>query len=142
MQTGGERFCAIRDTPRRHLPALIFAVSLAIPPMSWAQDDPAIEACHNQQSTLDIVNCLDKLTAQSDKRLNAAYQKGLKSVDASAVPMLRAAERAWLEYRKQRCSYLSAGPGTIGQVIGSDCFLRMTRARAAELEQDSKGLGE
>jgi uncharacterized protein YecT (DUF1311 family) len=124
------------------LAAPVCAVSILVSTASWAQDDKAITACHNQLSTLDIVDCLDKLTAQWDKRLNAVYQKALKSVDPSGVPALRAAERAWLEYRKQRCSYLSAGPGTIGQVVGSDCFLRMTRARAEELEQDSKGLGD
>jgi uncharacterized protein YecT (DUF1311 family) len=124
------------------LAAPVCAASILVSTASRAQDDKAIAACHNQQSTLAIVDCLDKLTAQWDKRLNAVYQKALKSVDPSGVPALRAAERAWLEYRKQRCSYLSAGPGTIGQVVGSDCFLRMTRARADELEQDSKGLGD
>ncbi len=122
---------------------LVSTLSSFVSTVSWAEDnkDIAIAACHQQQSTLDIVACLGKLTAQWDKRLNAAYQTALKSVDPSGVPALRAAERAWLDYRKQRCSYLGAGPGTIGQVVGSDCFLRMTRARAGELEQDSKGLG-
>lgn len=130
----------MKNAGQRGFPAPIFVMGILISTASWAQDEKAIEACHNLQSTVDIVGCLDKLTAQWDRRLNAGYQKALKSVDPSGVPALRAAERAWLEYRKQRCSYLSAGPGTIGQVVGSDCFLRMTRARAVELEQDSKGL--
>jgi uncharacterized protein YecT (DUF1311 family) len=108
---------------------------------SLAQDDKAVEACHSKESTVDIVDCLSKLAAVADKHLNIAYQKTLKSVDPSGVTSLRAAERAWLEYRKQRCYYLSAGPGTIGQVVGSDCLLRMTMQRADELDSDSKGLG-
>jgi uncharacterized protein YecT (DUF1311 family) len=132
----------MKNARQRTLPATVFTVGIVISTGSWAQDDKAITACHDRQSTMDIVGCLDRLTAQWDKRLNAAYQTALKSVDPAGVPALRAAERAWLEYRKQRCSYLSAGPGTIGQVVGSDCFLRMTRARAEELAQDSKGLGD
>jgi uncharacterized protein YecT (DUF1311 family) len=108
---------------------------------AWAQDDKAIEACHNLPSTPAIVDCLDKANAQWDKRLNAAYQRALKSVDPAGAPALRAAERVWLQYREQRCSYLSAGPGTIVRVIGADCFVRMTKARAVELEEDAKGLG-
>lgn len=132
----------MKNAWQRGLAAAFCAISILISTASWAQDDKVSVAYHEQQSTTDIVGCLEKLTAQWDKRLNAAYQKALKSVDPSGIPALRGAERAWLEYRKQRCSYLSAGPGTIGQVLGSDCFLRMTKARAEELEQDSKGLGD
>jgi uncharacterized protein YecT (DUF1311 family) len=127
---------------RRALAATVCAASVLISAAAWSQADQAITACRNQQSTMDIVDCLDKLTRQWDKRLNAAYQTALRSVDPSGIPALRAAERAWLEYRKQRCLYLSAGSGTIGQVIASDCFLRMTRAQAEQLHQDSKGLGD
>ena len=85
--------------------------------------------------------CFDKLMKQWDGRLNVAYQKTLKTVDPSGMPQLRAAERAWLDYRKNRCGYLAAGPGTIGAVVGGDCMVRMTKARALELEEDSKGVG-
>lgn len=114
----------------------------AAPAWAWAQTDAAIDACHGKQSTVEIVDCLGKLSAQADAHLNTAFQKTLKSLDASGVPALRAAERAWLDYRKQRCTYLTAGLGTLGQVVGADCMLTMTRARAAELDTDSKGQGE
>lgn len=143
MQSGKDaRYQTTKNARQRSLAALSCTLSMLVSTASRAQDDKAIAACHNEQSTSDIVDCLDKLTAQWDRRLNAAYQTALKSVDPAGIPALRAAERAWLEYRKQRCSYLSAGPGTIGQVVGSDCFLEMTRTRAQELEQDSKGLGD
>jgi uncharacterized protein YecT (DUF1311 family) len=130
----------MKNHRQRRLLVAVYAICIATS-AAWAQDDKAIEGCHNLQSTPDIVDCLDKVNAQWDKRLNTAYQKALKSVDPAGVPALRAAERAWLEYRKQRCSYLSAGPGTIGRVIGADCFVMMTKARAMELEEDGKGLG-
>jgi uncharacterized protein YecT (DUF1311 family) len=130
----------MRNFRRRGWLGAVYSICI-VSSAAWAQDDNAIEACHNLPSTPDIVECLDKVNAQWDKRLNAAYQRALKSVDPAGVPALRAAERAWVEYRKQRCSYLSSGPGTIVRVIGADCFVRMTKARAVELEEDAKGLG-
>jgi uncharacterized protein YecT (DUF1311 family) len=131
----------MKNFRQRSLLGTVLAVCIVTSVASWAQDDGAIEVCHNLQSTVDIVDCLSKVNTQWDKRLNTAYQKALKSVDPAGVPALRAAERAWLEYRKQRCSYLSEVPGTIGRVIGADCFVGMTRTRALELEEDAKGLG-
>ena len=98
------------------------------------------DRCHNQGSTVAIVDCLDKQYHEQDRRLNATYQKALKAVDPAGVPALRAAERAWLEYRKQRCTYVAAGEGTITQILGADCMMSMTKARADELEGDSQGL--
>ncbi len=126
------------------LPLLLFlALALALPVGASAQSagDAAIDACHEKESTSDIVDCLDRLTAQWDKQLNASYQLALKSADPAGVTPLRAAERAWLEYRKQRCYYRGAGEGTIMRVLAADCFVRMTKARAEELAEDAKGLG-
>jgi uncharacterized protein YecT (DUF1311 family) len=120
---------------------------LMLPGPAWAQgaaqqDDPETAACHGRASTLDIVDCLGRLSARWDARLNAAYQAAVRAAGGGAEPSLRAAERAWLEYRRQRCAYVSAVPGTIAQVIGADCMLRMTKARAEELAADLRGLGE
>ncbi len=120
---------------------LVVAVASMNTTASHAQTPAAFDRCHNQNSTAEIVDCLGKLTQEADRRLNAAYQKALKSEEPSGVPALRAAERAWLEYRKQRCFYLTAGEGTIMQVVGADCMATMTKARADELEGDSRGLG-
>ncbi len=127
--------------PSRLGQAAMLLSGLLLSGAAWAQDDPAIDACHNQVSTTEIVGCLDALTATWDKQLNAAYQAALKKADPDATTPLRASERAWLEFRKQRCYYLGAGPGTIGRVVASDCFMRMTKARAEELKNDARGLG-
>ena len=130
-------FSPLRDLA---VASAVLIMLLAFGPPARAQDERAIEACHNRTSTPDIVDCLDSLTAQWDKRLNAAYQVALKHADPDGIAPLRAAERAWLEFRKQRCYYLGAGPGTIGRVVASDCFLRMTKDRAEQLAEDAKGL--
>jgi uncharacterized protein YecT (DUF1311 family) len=105
--------------------------------------DKAIEACHGKESTVEIVDCLSKLNDAWDKRLNEAYQAALKRADPAAVVPLRASERTWLEYRKQRCLYVyvNAGEGTIKQVLAADCFLRMLKARTDELTADAAGPG-
>ena len=126
----------------RFLSTATLASSLLLSSAVLAQDDAAIDGCHNKESTADIVGCLNRLTAQWDKQLNAAYQTAIKRAEPEGVGPLRASERAWLEFRKQRCSYVAAVPGTIASVLGSDCFLRMTKARAEELVEDAKGLGD
>ena len=118
---------------------VLLGIVLARP--AWGQADKEREACHARDSTVDIEDCLATLTAQWDRKLNAAYQAAMKGADPSATTPLRAAERAWLEYRKQRCYYLGAGPGTIGRVVAADCFYEMTRSRAKELATDAQGLG-
>lgn len=106
------------------------------------QDDPQTAARHGGAATLDIVDCLGRLSAGWDARLNGAYQAAVRAGDGGAEPPLRAAERAWLEYRWQRCAYVSAVPGTIAQVTAADCLVHMTKARAERLAADLRGLGE
>jgi uncharacterized protein YecT (DUF1311 family) len=105
-----------------------------------AQEQSSIDRCRQMRSTLEIVDCLGRVGQEADKHLNAAYQKALKGIEPEGVPALRAAERAWLEYRKQRCAYVSAGEGTIRQVLAADCMAVMTKARADELDSDAQGL--
>jgi uncharacterized protein YecT (DUF1311 family) len=128
----------------RLAPPLALVASVLLGRAAGAQDqaDTMIDACHGKESTMDIVDCLGKLAGQWDRRLNAAYQAALKKADPAAVAPLRASERAWLEYRKQRCDYIyaNAGGGTITQVLGADCNLRMVKARTDELTSDAAGL--
>lgn len=88
---------------------------------------------------MDIVDCLNRQTEVWDKRLNAAYRATMSMAEPSAATALRAAERGWLEYRKQRCAYLSSGNGSISRVNWASCMFEMTRARTNELLQDVKG---
>lgn len=131
-----------RPPPAAHRLALVAGLAAwLLPGMAWAQDAAAAEACRGF-STVDMVECANKETAQWDKRLNTAYQAAMKAAGGGAAGPLRAAERAWIEYRKQRCTYLSATPGTISRVIAAGCMTEMTRARAMELETDAKSLGQ
>ncbi|MGI4977489.1 MAG: lysozyme inhibitor LprI family protein [Janthinobacterium lividum] len=118
---------------------LLAGVVLALP--AWGQVDRDAGACASRESTVDIEDCYAALTARWDRALNAAYGAAMKAADPSGTGPLRAAERAWIEFRKQECLYRGAGPGTIGRVVAANCFYAMTRARAEQLVEDAKGLG-
>lgn len=122
---------------RSLLVALLLSVWL--PVMGRAADDPAETACHQKESTVDISDCLQKLTGQWDKRLNKAYQAALKASENDARKSgLLQAERAWLAFRKANCGWYDAQEGTIREIYAAGCMLNMTRARAVELEDALK----
>ena len=81
-----------------------------------------------------MVECLNVKTAEWDKRLNAAYAKALKAAETKQRETLRGAQRLWVQYRDANCLYYSLGDGSIARVEAADCALRMTKARALELE--------
>ncbi len=112
------------------------ALSLTARAAFAAPGDDELERCHARDSTMEIVDCLEGFTKQWDGKLNAAYRQALAQADADAGqgPQLRAAERAWLQFRQQNCAYYASVSGTIRQVLGADCMARMTRDRALELQ--------
>lgn len=85
-----------------------------------------------------MVECLNAKTAEWDKRLNAAYAKALKEAEPKQREPLRAAQRLWVQYRDANCLYYSLGEGSIAKVAAADCMLRMTKARAKELETEDR----
>jgi uncharacterized protein YecT (DUF1311 family) len=121
-------------------PALLaLLLSAGLPIAGLAAEDPAETACHQRESTIDISDCLQRLTAQWDKRLNAAYQATFKASENEAQKnALLRAERAWLAYRTANCGWYDAHEGTIREIYAADCMLDMTRARAVELEESLK----
>jgi uncharacterized protein YecT (DUF1311 family) len=89
----------------------------------------------DQQSTPEIVDCLNGKTAAWDKRLNAAYQKALSdAVSTKQREQLRAAQRLWVQYRDANCLYYDLGEGTIARIDAAECMRSMTETRAKELE--------
>jgi len=121
-------------------PGIIAALLwLALPAVAQAADDPAAEACHRKDTTVAIMDCLNGLTAQWDKRLNAAYQAALKASESQTrKEALIRAERAWLAFRTANCGWYDAQEGTIREIAGADCMLDTTKGRAAELEDALK----
>ncbi|HTT49011.1 MAG TPA: lysozyme inhibitor LprI family protein [Pseudolabrys sp.] len=106
-------------------------VGAAVSAFAGAQGEPDQDC---GASTPEMVECLNVKTAEWDKRLNAAYAKALKEVETKQRESLRAAQRLWVQYRDANCLYYSLGEGSIARVEAAGCMLRMTKARALELE--------
>ena len=85
-------------------------------------------------STYEMVECLKAKTAQWDKRLNAAYAKGLQLTNSARRQQLRQAQRAWIAFRDANCLYYGMGEGTIARIEAGDCMYSLTKTRALELE--------
>ena len=75
-------------------------------------------------------------TAIWDRRLNTAYQKRMNSLAARRRDWLRNAQRLWIQFRDANCAYFASGEGSIARIEASQCLLRLTAARAQELEAD------
>jgi uncharacterized protein YecT (DUF1311 family) len=113
------------------LAALAFALSSAL--AQDKDDSKPEESCDG--STMQMVECLTRLTATWDKRLNDAYQQALKdAVSNEQREQLRKAQRAWIAYRDANCLYYRMGEGTIAQLDAGECMHSMTESRAKELE--------
>jgi uncharacterized protein YecT (DUF1311 family) len=113
------------------LAALAFALSSAL--AQDKDDSKPEESCDG--STMQMVECLTRLTATWDKRLNDAYQQALKdAVSNEQREQLRKAQRAWIAYRDANCLYYRMGEGTIAQLDAGECMRSMTESRAKELE--------
>jgi len=115
---------------------------LACVAVQWAsplQAEPASQAapqedCGDRKSTADIVECLATQAAVWDRRLSAAYQKLLESLPVRRRDRLRNAQRLWIQFRDANCAYFASRSGTIARVEAGQCLLRLTTARAMELE--------
>lgn len=117
------------------LSMLLFVSVLALS-SARAQDKPdpkAEESCDG--STMQMVECLSRLTATWDKHLNAAYQQSLKdAVSNEQRDQLRKAQRAWIAYRDANCLFYRMGEGSIASLDAGECMRSMTESRAKELE--------
>ncbi len=93
------------------------------------------ENCEDRKSTADIVECLATQTAVWERRLNTAYQKLIDDLPVRRRDRLRSAQRIWLQFRDANCAYFASRAGTIARVDAGQCALRLTSARAIELEE-------
>ena len=90
-------------------------------------------------STVDIEQCVGRLTKGWDQRLNAAYQRLIEG-NRNAYKM-RIAQRLWVQFRNANCRYYGAGGGAIRRLAFAECMRSATAHRALELEDLLKGPG-
>ena len=100
------------------------------------------------QTTIGIAGCNQAETEAWDAHLNAEYQATMawaKAADAGEAvyfpeyairaDKLLAAQRAWIAFRDAECGleYAQWGSGSMRHIAGTDCRMRMTGERAAQL---------
>lgn len=108
--------------------------------------------CDDPQNQAEMNICAGISFQRADNDLNAAYRVAIEAARASdrqfrelrvtgdARPgyeaVLRAAQRAWLTYREQHCTwqgYNEARGGSMESMIYGGCMALITRARIEEL---------
>ncbi len=120
--------------------AVAAAVLVAFACPAWA-DDPGLSSeystCMDRSGgvTVKMIDCISAEMKRQDARLNKAYKELRAQLSPQRKNGLRDVQRLWIKYRDANCGF-HADPdgGSYARVMGNKCMLRMTAARAKELE--------
>jgi uncharacterized protein YecT (DUF1311 family) len=118
------------------LPTLVLLTLLAptaVPARGQTEEDPcAPEAQRSPQ----LMACAQREFRQASAELTRARADLNADLEPRSRVKLRAAERAWLRYRKTNCDTEASiyEGGTIQPLIELRCMTRVTRERAAEMK--------
>lgn len=88
-------------------------------------------------STAGMIECYGREWAVWDERLNRFYKDALKGAEPKMANALRATQRAWLQWREQKCK-LPAIENEGGSIVGplyNDCMMIATARQAIWLQQ-------
>lgn len=98
---------------------------------------PQHAACmrHSGDTTMGMIDCIAAETQRQDRRLNQAYKAAMALQSPERKKQLRAAQRAWIQFRDANCAfYFDPGGGSLARVSANDCVMTSTAQRAQELE--------
>jgi uncharacterized protein YecT (DUF1311 family) len=99
---------------------------------------PAVAAdCDDTTNQLALNQCADAEFHAADTALNAAYQQivGRLKDSPTALERLRAAQRAWVDFRDKECAFAAsaAEQGSIHPLIITSCRTDLTKQRTEQL---------
>ena len=118
------------------LASLAFAPALAAAPFA-----PSREDCGAQQNQTEMNACFGRDMNRADGALNAAYAKRIQGMrdDPDGVKLLRAAERAWVDFRERNCVFRAHGEegGSVYLTMVATCRIKMTEDRTKEIQADN-----
>jgi uncharacterized protein YecT (DUF1311 family) len=99
---------------------------------------PAKEDCGAITAQQEMNACFGRAFERADAQLNVVYATVLKgaSDDAKGIALLRAAQRAWVDFRNKNCDWQAHGEegGSVYPTEVATCEIRMTEARIRELQ--------
>lgn len=87
-------------------------------------------------STAGMIECQSREWAVWDEHLNSAYRKALKDSEPKLAEAVKATQRAWLQWREQKCK-LPAIENEGGSIVGplyTGCMMHTTARQAIWLE--------
>ena len=135
---------------------LIFSVLIFLPlnPKPVEQGSAQANPCDSAQTQTDMNQCSGEQYSKADARLNSLYTKltsllekdaatdrpkrktGGKEQRQTAIQKLRAAERAWVQYRDLHCDAArdQFEGGSMSPMVWSDCMTKITEHRIDELK--------
>lgn len=120
---------------------LLVLLLLAAPASLAAQgEDP----CDQSRTQLDMNQCAAMEFARADSVLNAVWQEVIGEVEPDLQPLLRQAQREWIQLRDAECAFERADfeGGSMAPMVHSFCMTMRTRERTAYLRRvlpDSQG---
>ena len=113
---------------------------VSIAPMVRAQnangESPALKAClAKAETTASIIGCQNGEMAVLDRALNDVYKTALAGLPTDQKTKLRAAQRAWLDFRTRDCDvFYGKETGTIASIEAGACMLTHTMRRVDDLK--------
>ena len=90
------------------------------------------ECMQKDSSTAGMVGCINAEVAVQDKILNENYKKAMSVLNDENKKILKDIQRKWVAYKEAKCAFYPP-QGTIHRLDAADCYLQMTKERAAEL---------
>lgn len=118
---------------------VLLAASLVAHPAaaSEPQYSPAFASCMDASGgvTIAMIDCIGEEFTAQDRRLNAVYRQVLAALPAARRAAFTRAQRAWVAFKEAECDFvLDPDGGSMARIAANDCVLRMTAARADELQ--------
>lgn len=122
--------------------AALLAGTMSLPaaPASARDDGLTAEfgACMDASGgvTFDMIDCMSAEHERQDARLNQAYKAVMAGLGDDRKDALRAAQRAWIQFRDANCDFhYDPQGGTLARVEANSCMMSETAERAGELER-------
>lgn len=96
----------------------------------------ACESSPENSSSAGLKHCSLRENAYWDEILNDRYQQLLARFSDKNAKKLRAMQRTWIAWRKEKCElpYMLYEGGSVAGVLAADCIMATTGERALELD--------
>ncbi len=125
-------------------PFAAIAIALIVPGTAFAGPTPStqakLESCISASNGGDLAlkDCYVDLANAEDARLNAGWQRLMKSVGGTRSKKgaaLAAEQRIWIRFRVASCIHYMLESGTLDRLQSQMCYTNTISRRADEVEQ-------